>query len=163
MAKKSAKPVLRSLEEADNCLREIAECQIAINTIEADMNISINNIKERAVKLSDPMKANIDMLTQQIKDYAEYTRADMTGKTVQLNFGKYGFRQSSSVSFPAKKTDMVLNNLKQFGMNDCINIKETINKEALERYKDEDIAKVGASRKIKDSFYLEADKTKIRG
>ena len=163
MAKgKMAAPTLQSWEEVDRCLREIGECEIAVSTIQADMNIAINDVKERAVNLSDPLNDKIKRLTALVKEYAEHTKADMNGKSKLLNFGKVGFRQSSSVIVTPKMVDLVINNLKQFGMQDCISTKETINKEILEKYSDTDIAKVGASRKIKDNFFLETDKEKIR-
>ena len=155
-------PVLQSWDEVDNCLREICECEIAISTITAEMNIAINDAKEKAKNLSDPLKKRADQLAVLIEAYVENARADMDGKTKVLNFGKVGFRQSSSISVPLRKQESIIKNLKEFGMVNCILTKETVNKEALEKYPDDDIAKVGASRKVEDRFFLEADREKIR-
>lgn len=165
MAKKSknAEPALQSWDDVDRCLREIGECEIAMGEVEAEMNIAINDIKEKATRLAKPMQANIAKLEAMVKEFAEDAKADMDAKSKQLNFGRVGFRQSSSVSVPNKKIEAILKSLKKFGMDDCIIVKETVNKEILERYPDKDIAKVGAVRKAEDKFWLEADKEKIRG
>jgi hypothetical protein len=46
-------------------------------------------------------------------------------------------------------------------MTDCINIKETINKERLGEYPDEVIAAVGAGKKVEDVFWYEVDREKL--
>ena len=132
MTAKNAEFTLNSWEGADRCLREIAECEIALNGIEAQMNMSINDAKERTAELGKPMKARIKILEVLIKDFAEVAKADMEGKSKQLNFGRIGFRRSSSVVISPKKLDAILNNLKKFDMEDCILTKESINKEVLE-------------------------------
>ena len=165
MAKKakSTEPALSSWEEVDRCLREIAECEIALGEVEAEMNIGINDLKEKAAKLGKPMQDNIKRLEARIKGFVEDNKADMEGKSRQLNFGKVGFRQSTSVTIPNKKIDAIIKNLKKFGMADCIITKESINKEILVRYPEKEIAKVGASRTVEDRFFLEADKERIKG
>ena len=155
-------PALQSWDEVDNCLREICECEIAMTTITAEMNIAINDAKEKAKGLHDPMQKRVTQLTMLVQSFVESARADIEGKSKVLNFGKVGFRQSSSVSVPTRKLDAIIKNLKEFGMMDCILTKETVNKEALEKYSDDDIAKVGASRKVEDRFFLEADREKVR-
>ncbi len=58
---KNMEPSLQSWDDVDKCLREIGECEIAISEIEADMNIAINEAKERADKLSKPMKESMKL------------------------------------------------------------------------------------------------------
>ncbi len=161
---KNMEPSLQSWDDVDKCLREIGECEIAITEIEADMNIAINEAKERADKLSKPMKESIDRLEALVKGFAEETKADMDGKSKQLTFGRVGFRLKSYVSVPTakEKLEAVLKNLRKFNMDDCIVVKESVNKEVLEKYSDRDIAKVGASRKVEDKFWMETDREKIR-
>jgi len=153
---------LDSWEDVDRCLREIAECEITLNGIEAQMNMTINDAKEQAALLAKPMQERISVLTALIKVFTRKNKSGIEGKTKSLNFGKVGFRQSSRVSIP-KKNDIILKNLRKFGMMDCISVKETINKEVLEKYPDEDIIKVGASRKTEDKFWMETNKAKVKG
>lgn len=160
---KAAEPALASWDDVDKCLREIGECEIALGEVEAEMNIAINEAKEKAAKMGNPIQTNLVKLELMVKEFVEDQKAEMEAKSKQLNFGRVGFRQSTSVSVPTKKLDAVLKSLKKFSMEDCIIIKESINKEILVRYSEKDIAKVGASRKVEDKFWLEADKEKIRG
>jgi len=163
MAKKEATPALQSWDEVDRALQEIGECQISISSIEAEMNISINDAKEKAAELAKPMSKRVAVLKAMVQEFAEGAKADIDGKTKVLNFGKVGFRKSSSVTVSTKKLDAILKNLKKFSMEDCISVKETVNKEVLEKYPDKDIAKIGATRKVEDKFFLETDLEKLRG
>lgn len=153
---------LQSWDEVDRVLQETLESEIAITEIEAMMNLTINEAKEKATLLSKPLKEKIKNNTTLIKSYTEAYRSELDGKSKRLNFGKVGFRQSSSVTVPKAKLDSVLKMLKALDMFDCINTKETINIEVLEKYPEEEILKTGATKTTKDNFYLETDKEKIR-
>jgi len=154
---------LKTWDDVDTCLREIAECEIALNDIDGNMNLAINGAKETAARLAKPMQTRTKTLEVLIKAFVEENRADIQGKTMALNFGKVGFRQSSRVSIPTKQIEAIIKNLRSHNMTDCITVEERINKEVLERYPDGDIAKVGASRKVEDKFWMETDKEKVRG
>lgn len=158
---KNSEFALNSWEDVDRCLREIAECEITLNGIEAQMNMAINDAKEQAATLAKPMQDRAAALTALIKDFTRKNKSDIEGKTKALNFGKVGYRKTSRVSIP-KKTDDIIKNLRKHGMDDCIVSKISINKEVLEKYPDEDIIKIGASRKVEDKFWMETDKTKIK-
>ena len=154
---------LKTWDDVDTCLREIAESEIALNDVEGNLNLAISEVKETAAKLAKPLKSRIDTLEALVKSFVEENKADIEGKTKALTFGKVGFRQSSRVSIPTKQIETILKNLRKHGMSDCIAVKESIDKEILERYPDEDIIKVGASRKVEDRFWMETDREKVRG
>ena len=155
-------PVLKSWDEVNERLRELGACEIDISLINAEMNMAIDAAKRQAEESAAQLKAEMSRLKAEIKEFAEYNKAAMEGKSKRMTFGKVGFRQSSGVSYPAKDADTVLRNLKELGMTDCVNVKETINKEALEKYSDERIAGVGACRKVKDNFFIEVAKELVR-
>lgn len=163
MAKsKSIEPSIGSWEEADQLLKDTAEYEIVLNEIEAEMNIQINEIKEKAAKMAAPILKNIKNHYIRLQQFTEENRQDLSGKSKQLNFGKVGFRKVTAVSIPKNKSELLIKNLKKFNMTDCIITKESINKEILIRYPDKDIAKIGASLKTSDKFYLETDKEKLK-
>lgn len=152
-----------SWEDVNKCLKEIGECEIAVESLEVDLQMRINDAKAEAERLGKPLKKIIASLKEQISDFVEDKKQEMPGKTKELTFGKVGYRQTSSISLPTKKMEKILQNLRKFGMEDCIDVKESVNKELLKRYSDSEIVKIGASRKTEDKFWCEADREKIRG
>ncbi len=154
---------LKSWDEVDRALREIGECEIGIETIEAEMNMAINDAKIKAEKLGKPLKTAITVLEAQIKAFVEESKSSMESKSRDMNFGIVGFRQSTSISYSASKTAEILEDLKKYGMTDCILIKESINKDVLKLRTDKELNKVGVKRKVVDNFYYETDREKIKG
>ncbi len=47
-------------------------------------------------------------------------------------------------------------------MDNCLNIKVSINRKVLATYKEEDVLKVGAKMVREDNFFCEPDKEKVR-
>ena len=156
-------PELKSWDDVNKALKEIGECEIGIETLEADMNREINDAKAKAEKLGNPLKTAISVLEAQIKAFVEENKDDMEGRSKEMNFGTVGFRKSTRISYSTKKTDEILEKLKKYNMLNCINVKESINKEALILYPVKEINKVGAKKIEEDNFYYEADRERIKG
>lgn len=153
-------PVLKSWDDVDLTLKEIAECELAIETINTQMNQQIHDVKLDAECKAKPHMDRIGKLELYVKEYVEANKAELDGKTRQLNFGKTGFRLSTKLVL--RKVETVLAALKSFGMADCITVKETINKDVLRKYKEEDIIKVGGALQKEDTFWYETEREKLR-
>ena len=154
---------LKNWDDVNRALKLKGECELSLDTLEADMNLKINDIKQETERLSKPLKEKIKQLEEEIKNFTEENKAEIDGRTKVLMFGKVGFSLNSSVSVPTKKLYKIIENLRKFGMENCIKVTETVNKDILGTYSNADIAKVGAVKKVEDKFWCEADKEKIRG
>jgi phage host-nuclease inhibitor protein Gam len=98
-------PVLTSWDDVNITLKEIGELELAKEKIEADMNLKISDLKLEAELAAKPLIERMEKLASDVKDFVELNRADIKGKTMNLNFGKTGFRKSrkiiiKSVPFP---------------------------------------------------------------
>jgi phage host-nuclease inhibitor protein Gam len=151
--------VLQSWEDVDLHLKEIAECELAIEKIEADLTQKISDLRLEAELLAKPHKDRIEKLASEAKSFVELNRSDIKGKTMILTFGKTGFRKSTKVII--KSVQAVIAALKARSMKDCLIIKESVNKEKLGEYPDEVIAAVGAGKKVEDVFWYETDREKL--
>jgi phage host-nuclease inhibitor protein Gam len=153
-------PTLKNWDDVNLNMKEIGECQMEIDKIEAEMNAKISDIKLEAEMEAKHYKESIKKLELQIKDFVEMSKAELDGKSKVLNFGKTGFRKSTKIV--TRGVNKIIKNLKAFNMKDCIKIKESINKDVLKKYSDEDIAKVGAMKKVEDVFWYEVDREKLK-
>ena len=77
--------------------------------------------------------------------------------TVELSFGIFGYRKSTSIS--VRKTTLGL--LKKLSLVQYIRIKEEPDKEALAALDDDHLAQVDAVRKVKDGFFCEANREEV--
>lgn len=166
MARKHIKeaPALKSWEQVDAALREIAENEIAISDVEGEMNRQINGIKATADLEAKPFRDRIDKLGKDVKDYVTAHRDEFGGKkTMELNFGSTGFRQSTTIGLPRDEEELldIIRKLKAKKMTDCIVVSETVDKDALRQYGQAIVEQIGAKWKRSDTFWYEANRDKL--
>ena len=143
---------VKTWEDANDALRQIAEAQLAVQDIEGEMNKQILGAKKAAEEQS------------KLKDFVTEHRADMgKAKSKILTFGEVGFRLSTSVSLPRakEKIEEIIRRLKNRQMMDCIVVKEDVSKEALKKYGEDTVNAVGATWKQQDVFGYELDFAKL--
>ena len=148
-------PSLKSWEDVNDALRQIAEAQIALGDIESDMQKQIIGAQKVAEEQSKPIKDAQARLEREIKAFVTEHRDEMgKAKTMTLTFGEVGFRLSTSISLPRakEKLEEIIRRLKARQMLECIVVKEEISKEALKKYGEDTVNAVGATWKQKDVF-----------
>lgn len=147
-------PELKSWEDVNQALRLIAEAQNEIAIVEASMNVQIDAIKLTYEEKIREYKNQIKQQEILIKEYTTDKKDQLDGKTKDLTFGKVGFRKSTKLQLP-KALDKVIAALRKNGMADCIVCKETVNKDLLKQYDEQQILDVGGSLKVEDAFWYE--------
>lgn len=156
--------MLKNWEQVDAVLKEIAENEIALSDIEGEMNRQINGIKITAAQEGKPLQDRIDKLGKDIKEFVSAHRDELGGKkTMELNFGSTGYRQSTTISLPRDEEELldVIRKLKARKMTDCIVTKETVDKDALRQYGEDRVTAVGAKWRRQDTFWYEAARDKL--
>lgn len=158
--KRMEEPALKSWEEVDNTLKQIREAEIELGRIAADAERCMIDIRQQAEESAQPYKDKIKQMELQLKEFTITNKADLKGKTMELAFGRVGFRMSTRLVLP-KALETVIRQLRKNGMGDCIITKESVNKEILKTYDETTILSVGASLKKEDTFWYETRQEKI--
>lgn len=163
MARKkvSTEPMLSSWAAVDEAMRQIQKLEDAVLAQEMEMNRAIAKVKASCEKAAGPILAEIREFERQIKEFVTAYREELEGKTRKLNFGSTGFRLSTKLVVPGKPEDMVAT-LRRLGMEDCISVKEAVNKDALKQKPTEDILKTGAYLRQTDEFWYEINREEIQ-
>lgn len=156
---------LTSWEEVNDVLRQIGEHQRDMTAAENILNEQIASAKAAAEVQIAPLRENVKSLEMAVKEYATGNRADMGKlKSKQLTFGIVSFRQSTKISLPAAaaKLAVIIEKLRERGMHECVVQPEPkVDKNALRKYKPDEIIAVGASIQQEETFGYEIDSTKI--
>lgn len=152
--KRMEEPTIKNWEETDDVMKKLLESQLEVEKIEAEMNKNIAEIKKSAEEQARPYKDNIKKNELLLKEFVTVHKSELDGKSRRMNFGTVGFRMSTKVVLP-KAVDAVLQNLRKFNMHDCINTKETVNKDILKTYSPDVILNVGGTLKTEDTFWYE--------
>lgn len=153
-------PRLKTWEDVNDALRQIAEAQITASDIESDMQKQILGAQKIAEEQTRPYRDSIARLEREIKMFVTDHRDDLgKGKSRTLTFGEVGFRLSTSVTLPRakEKLEEVIRRLKSRQMTDCILVEEKVSKEALKKYGEDTVNAVGATWKQSDVFGYEVN------
>ena len=157
-------PVLKTWEDVNDALRQLAEAQIALGDIESDMQKQIIGAQKVAEEQSKPIKDAQARLEREIKAFVTEHRDEMgKAKTMTLTFGEVGFRLSTAISLPRakEKLEEIIRRLKSRQMHDCIVVEEKISKDALKKYGEDTVNAVGATWKQSDVFGYEVNIAKL--
>ena len=155
--KRVTEPQLKSWEDVDACLKVMGDAENQISVITAEMNAAIAEAKKAAEEKAAQYKEMIKQNEGKIKEFTTVRKEELKGKSRQLTFGTVGFRQSTKLLLPQDTGEVILK-LRENGMADCINVKETINKDTVKSYPEEEILKIGGYLQRSDSFWYETDK-----
>lgn len=155
--KRVTEPQLKSWEDVDVCLKAMGDAENEISVITAEMNAAIAQAKKEAEEKAAQFKETIKQNEGKIKEFTTIRKEDLKGKSKQLTFGTVGFRQSTKLLLSSDTAEVILK-LRENGMADCINVKETINKDTVKSYPEEDILRIGGYLQRSDTFWYETDK-----
>jgi phage host-nuclease inhibitor protein Gam len=145
---------LKSWAEVDDTLREIGRIDLEIESMEAEYNRKITDLKEELANQAQPLQERL------VKEFAETHKDGLDGKkSRELNFGRIGFRQSTKVIL--RNVKAIIAALKARGMTDCIVIKEEVSKDTLKKYDPATVEAVGAKIKTEDVFWYEVNRDKL--
>lgn len=134
--------MLKSWDQADEALKEIAEAEHELDMLHSAMNMQVDALKKQFDEAAKPYHEKVKKNELLVKEFASSSREQMDGKSKKLTFGTVGFRMSTKLGLP-KDVAKVIANLRKYGMEKCITTKESVNKDILKTYEEKDILKVG--------------------
>ena len=157
-------PVIKSTEEADAVLAEIAAHRRKIELYEIGLRESVDALKTECTDKCEAHKQAIEVRGQALMQFALARREDVFKgkKSVTLTFGSFGFRLTSTLKTLRKVSwDQVLNLVKSRKLAKCIRTKEEVDKDVLRKMSAETLAAVGCKLVVEDSFYYELADTDL--
>ena len=167
---------VKNIDDLDNAIRLIGQCDWEIDTENIHMNKEIARIKKQATERMDQVKATRTTLIAICKTYVTaQPEAVLQGKkTAQLTFGKLGFRRlPAKIPIPAKNSDQMeqlcdlLEALKASDPSDkyghvSVHTRRHLDMEDLKQLSDEALAELELQRKpAEDQFFVQPDLHKI--
>ena len=156
---KSDKPVLIQIPDwllADEHIRQISEFQTHISKAEKTAKDDIDAIKATLVENVKPLQESIKICVRSLDAFAATHKEDFKKqRSRKLSFGILGWRKSTSISIKKNTLERIKQVFVKATQKMCIRVKESVDKEALAKLTEEQLASVGARRKEKDVFFVE--------
>lgn len=166
MTRRKPAPVypVKSLTEANEALKEIANLSRGINVIETHMNEDIDSIKAQAAEETAPLKARMAALENGLMFFSEAQKEDLfrEKRSVELDYGSLGYRRSTALT-TAKGTTwkQVLGKLEELQFTEAIRIKREPDKDVLAKWAPERLNLIGVVTVNKDTFWYELNQEKL--
>ena len=156
---------VKSVEDANQTLREIAMIEREISAIETRMNENIDKIKAKAKMKAASYEKQLQGLENGLQAFSEFNKPKLfeKKKSMSLNFGSLGFRKNTVLKPMPKFTwAKVLEILKAKGLNSAIRTKETPNKDILGEWSDERLSIVSVRRVSSDQFWYTVNEEELK-
>jgi len=149
---------INNWSEADGLVREIGDFQLKINQAEHTAKDKIDEAKAELAEEIKPSQEYIKQYVRSLEAFAvshrEYFEKQ---KSLKLNFGILGWRRSTSISIKKTTLELIKKVFSRVRAKTLIRTKESVDKEALAKLTDEQLADVGARRVEKDVFFVEPE------
>ena len=143
----------------DKALLRIGALQRDVKNVEASAQKEIDKIKAGLAATVKTAQDTVTLYTESIEAWVVAHRKELgKAQSRKLNHGTVGWRKSSKVE--VRNNAKTLELIKQvFGKNAAqyIHVKETPDKEAMAKLKDEQLATLKARRNHKEVFFVEPD------
>jgi len=155
---KQATLAIANWEKADESVRTIGELQMQITQAEQAAADDINDVKLKLAEKVKSRQKTIELHVRSLEAFAETHRTDFKKtRSRKLNFGTLGWRHSSFIKIKKNTLERIKKVFSKAKKVACIRVKETVDKEALAKLTDGQLASVGARREEKDVFFVEPD------
>ena len=156
---------VKSLEEANETIREIGDLKRVIADIENRMNDDIAEIKSGAAADAAPHRSRLEALENGVYAFAEVKNDELFDdkrRSVKLDFGVIGYRRSHEINLmKGFNWRAVLAKLKELAFLDAVRVKEEPDKDIMKSWPAERLNLVGCEKKDKDTFWYEVDEVKL--
>jgi hypothetical protein len=143
------------LEQADVLLSQIRPLELEITDLEAKAQAEIDAVKKKYARIGKAkaeMEAKGKELTKLLK---KKSKAIYGGKDLVLTkYGKLTLSEGEAVSVPKDALEAI----KREGWMEAVRITEKIDKTVIEKWPDERLAAIGATRKPKTTYGWETNK-----
>lgn len=150
-----------SWDHVDACLRHMGETDIAIEKIQGDMTLRINEIKAAAEAKAEGLKKARKDLEEAITNFCEKHKDEFAKKrSRELTFGVIAYKVTTKIVVRAKKACVAA--MEALGLSQYLRVEKEPDKELMLNLDDQTLAKIGASRKIEDKLRIEPAIEKIK-
>lgn len=164
--------IIASYDDADRKILELAKLQSVIAKEEAAMNGKINEVKEKFDERTKDLRAQAQLIEQEISDFATVNKADfMKERTKKLVHGSISFKTNPpKVSLLNRKynNNTVIELIRKVFPGKYVRMKEEINKEQIlidyseKSVDDEKLAGIGLKVDQDETFSIDIDWEKLQ-
>ena len=175
---------VESLEDVELALTEIRNAENEIFKIDSAADVQIAKIRDKAAKDGEKYRNSIQAAVAKVQAYADYNRDELfkKSKSVELENGTFGYRQSTKVSVKKATAELLHKLIEQkteemkaetdrtlkaqlkeeiARLEVCIKVEEKLQKKAIGELTDSERLAIQAQKIVVDQFFCETKKEEV--
>lgn len=147
---------LADWSDVDRLLEAMGRLDLELAGVEAEMGERLYDLMERYAAKLAALRENRTAIEELATGFCMQRKDEFAKiRSRQFTFGRIAFRVAESIEITKGMEDVVIATLRRLGWDKCIEIKEKVDKNALKKLSDLDLARCGASRRTEDHFRVE--------
>lgn len=151
-------PTIKTDGTFADTIDQLARDTKALEKIEAQEKVEILRIRDKRRERVDELKTAIKAATKAASTFLRKHSERLLGgrRSAETSLAEYGLRSSSSIVALSSEWDeqASIDACLREGFDSCVVTVHRLDKEALEKLSDEELAKVGRRRRPSESFWL---------
>lgn len=149
-------------KDVDAALKEMGALDIEIAIATAALSERLYRAFANEAQKILALTANRQTIENQVDQFCQGRKGEFAKKRSKtLSFGKVAFKVSERITFPKEMESVVISVLRQLGHEECVNVKETVDKTSVKNLPDLELAKCGITREKEDNFRIEPNISEI--
>ncbi len=155
---------LQDWPDVDGVLEVMGRVDLDLALLEAEMGQELYDLVQDYASRMNELRSVREIMQAMVTSFCLARKGEFAKKrSKQLAYGKIAFRVAEKIDVPKNKEGIVIAALKSLGWSECIRVEEKVDKPALKKLPDNDLAKCGVYRRREDHFRIEPDLDLIAG
>jgi len=147
---------VKSWLEIDGLLGDLGKVDLEIARVQGEIGLKIHELIEQYRGRLQTLKAKREAIRATIEAFCVERKEEFLKKrSRQFTFGKIAWRLSEEIDIPKGLEKVVLATVKKLGWDECVRVKEELDKNALKKLDDKELLKIGVQKRKKDNFRIE--------
>jgi len=149
-------------KDVDAALEEMGLLDIEIGIALASLAENLHSIISKHSAQVGPLQKKREAIEELVNAFCLQNKAEFAKKrSKQLVFGKVAFKVSEKIEFLGALEATVIATLKKLGHTDCVNTRESVDKQAAKQLEDNELTRCGLRRTREDNFRIEPNLKEI--
>ena len=148
--------ILNDWQDVDGAVEQIGRIEIESGALASEMGHELYAVLGRYSKELAALGEKKREIESAVGSFCLLRKSEFAKKrSKQLIFGKIAFRVAERIAIPEGFEQTVIATLKMLGRDECIEIKERLDRNGLKKLGDDELARCGARRVKEDHFRIE--------
>ncbi|MEN6441668.1 MAG: host-nuclease inhibitor Gam family protein [Syntrophobacter sp.] len=144
--------------DVDRMLEEIGRLDLAISDISSALGRKLHGLIGEFSREISEISGQRHALESALQLFCLSNKSEFGKKrSRKFHYGRIAFKLAERIEVPEELQDSVIATLKKLGLKDCIETRERLDRNALKRLPDSELARCGIKRIREDHFRIEPD------